>query len=114
MQTLGCQRTGEPNGEPHVGHLDCLLGLIAHSKKGCKTLLNPTHLSFGKDNSFVVSQSLWMFEVTRGMSRYVSELRNVSGRWAGVANVENVARRSRSRLLESSDTVHNKHGGKVS
>ena len=80
------------------------------------TFLTPTHLSFEKDNSFVVSQSLWMSEVTRGMSRYVSELRNVSGRWAGVANVENVAKNeeSRSRLLESSDIVHNKHGVKVS
>ena len=80
------------------------------------TFLAPTHLSFEKDNSFVVSQSLWMSEITRGMSRYVSELRNVSGRWPGVANVENVARNeeSRSRLLKSSDTVHKKHGGKVS
>ena len=31
------------------------------------TLLTPTHLSFEKDNSFVISQSLWMSEATRGM-----------------------------------------------
>ncbi len=30
------------------------------------TLLTPTHLSFEKDNSFVVSQPLWMSEVTCG------------------------------------------------
>ena len=80
------------------------------------TLLTPTHLSFEKDNSFVVSQSLRMSEATRGMSRYNIELRNVSGRWPGAANVEKVVRNeeSRSGLLESSDIVHNKHGGKVS
>ena len=51
------------------------------------------------------------------MSRWNADLRNVSWRWAGAANVEeNVVRNeeSRSRLLESSDTVHKKHVGKVS
>lgn len=37
-------------------------------------------------------------------------------RWPGAVNVENVVRNveRRSRLLESSDIVHNKHVGKVS
>lgn len=43
------------------------------------TLLIPTHLSFEKDNSFVVSQRLWMSEVTRGMCLDINVgLRNVS------------------------------------
>ena len=35
-ETLRCKLTGEPHGEPHVRHLDCLLGLSAHTEKGCK------------------------------------------------------------------------------
>ena len=92
-----------------------VFGAQVPTPKRVVTLLTPTHLSLEKDNSFVVSQSLWMSEVTRGMCLDIP----TRGMFRGdglLQKVENVVRNEecRSRLLESSDIVHNKHIGKVS